>query len=773
MFISLVFCLLIFILTDFSDRKTSIYSYKDEVCNDQPVKVTGIVSSKEIKNNNQIIYLKNIVFNNDSDSMRNANKKELERFGLVCYLDDDKYDACKIGSKICLTGQLGEFNKARNEGEFDLRDYYLSKTVIFPIYKCRVTKISKKYNIVKQKAFEIREYFSYIADKLFCENDAGIMKSVLLGDKSELSNDIKDLYKASGISHILAISGLHISLIGMGLYKILRWLRNHEIVSVFISVTVMIIYGFMSGESISTVRAIFMFILLMAAKIFRRTYDLLTALSLSALYIAIINPYAYLSNGFYLSFAAVFGISVFSKSFEFKKKQNLTGIRSIFYNIYSYLLSALLAGFSVNYFTFALLLYFFFEYPTYSILLNIIVVPLMSVLVTSGILAILIGIFNYNLAVIFAIPCHYILKLYGFLSDFFRKMPADHIVMGKPSFLALISFYLITLLIIAISCLKNKLNKELLLKNVMEKRKGVLIKKEIDNKELIIKRLNCLKVFLLLFGIVILINWRSGLKIYMLDVGQGDGLFISYKNLSIMVDGGSSSEKELAQYKLIPFLKSKGVNRINYYLISHPDSDHISGLIEMLENDDVAIKIDTVLLPDNNRIYEDARELIDLIKSNNIKIDFVKAGDKLLYKDLALEFINPISGKEYVDANTYSEVFLLSWNKFKMLFTGDSTIESEKDYISFCKENNITMDVDLLKVPHHGSDTSSSDEMLDFINSEIAIISCGKNNRYGHPKKTIIDRLINRNSNIYITKDLGEIIIKCDKNGYNITAFNK
>lgn len=695
------------------------------------ITITGIAVKSAIKNDNQVLYLKNVT-SDDVVFPKNNN------IGAVCYLDTQEDVA--TGSFVVLSGIIKPFDCARNEGEFDSLKYYLSIGYSFSVKEGKVIYMEKSKNPADILSDALRHKLEMNADEIFYEDDAGVMKAMILGTKDDLNKDIKKMYQKAGISHILAISGLHISIIGMFVFMLLRKLGINPFITAFFPGIIMLFYGKMTGNGISTIRAVCMFELVMLAFVAKRTYDIVTALVLAALFIIIINPYACMSSSFYLSFLAVTGIAVFSKSIMPGRIKSQ--------NIIAKLAKGFMSGLAVNLFTLPVILYNYYEYPLYSVILNILVVPLMGVLLGLGIIACFTASVNVYLGAVFAIPCHYILFLYSSLCKICEKMPWAHIVLGKPSFLSVAVYYLLMMLIMLIHNYENEKYRE---------------------KLPVVKA--AFKIILIAAGIIIMIKPSDKLKIVMYDVGQGDGILISSNDINIMVDGGSSSKKDIGSNILVPGLKASGVSDIDYWLVSHPDSDHTSGLMDILSDyGDITIK--QIVLPDTATIKSDAADILTLAAENNIQTGFVKRGDRLIYKDLKITFINPDSGIYYTDINTYSEAFLLEYNDFKMLFTGDATLESEEAYLKYCRDNGISLkDTDILKVPHHGSTSSSGEELLSEITPDNALISCGIGNRYGHPSYDVVERLNICGSRIYDTRQCGQITVRYKKDGYIISEF--
>ena len=811
------------------------------------IKIHGWVADKD--ETNQVIYLSDVTFCNEADFTTK------EEYGAICYLAEEG-TLPRLGSYVEIEGKVGSFSHATNPGEFDLYAYYFIKGYNFSLKNTRINAVSSSYNSYLEGLRSIRNSLAATIDVLFNEEDAGILKTMMLGDKSSIDKDIKALYQESGISHILSISGLHISIIGMCLYSLLKrlgflvWLRTS------IAVFVMVNFGLMSGMGTSTLRAIIMFGLVMLSFELRRSYDIITALCLAGAVIVFQNNYIVLYAGFWLSFLAVFGIAVFSRCLYISKDKidkvpfgyvEVISSKGIIAKLFclgrktvSITLGQMVVGlgncfmacFSVSFFTLPVVLYYYYEFPLYSIILNIIIVPLMSFLLGIAIVVCLLCELICALAAIAAggqvaiasgghaakgagvtvaifkilsYPCHVILWFYKHICKFINGFPLSSIILGKPSVWKIVVFYFICGFILLINCWNirkriedsktgGKSNNKA--RESVDKTKTKLRQKI---KTFILGNQFKVKFILICVALILLIPVRRDFKISLIDVGQGDGLCIEYNSKTYMIDGGSSSKNNLAKYQLLPFLKSKGISHIDYWFISHPDSDHISGLKEMLsEEGKMDISIGTVVLPASATIESDAEELIGLIKARKINIAYVSQGDSFTYKDFSLECINPVKGKVYDDVNAYSEVFILRYKVFSMVLTGDATTESEEDIMEYlggvglrpaptgdyknakggaesCSKDNIDQGkgadgkadykIDILKVGHHGSKTSTGKAFAEILSPDIAVISVGKNNKYGHPNKETIDTLTDIQATIFQTSDLGCIEIRIDKSG--------
>ena len=279
----------------------------------------------------------------------------------------------------------------------------------------------------------------------------------------------------------------------------------------------------------------------------------------------------------------------------------------------------------------------------------------------------------------------------------------------------------------------------------------------------LLKREN-IKAFLVsILIIIILFNTFSyfyslipkDLKIYFIDVGQGDScLVITPKNKKILIDGGEGKTDVLLSYLLDRRIKS-----IDYIIISHFDSDHCNGLIEVIQK----LKIKNILISKQAYFCNEYKNIANLINSKKIRVTFVKQGDELsIDKNVNINIFYPPENLEYDDLNNNSIVTKLTYNKFTMLFTGDIE-KSEENILNKYKSRDLQSSI--IKIAHHGSKTSSSEEFIKEVNPKIALIGVGENNKFGHPNKKVLERLKNINCKIYRTDKMGEIEIKVNKEG--------
>ena len=275
-----------------------------------------------------------------------------------------------------------------------------------------------------------------------------------------------------------------------------------------------------------------------------------------------------------------------------------------------------------------------------------------------------------------------------------------------------------------------------------------------------------LLMFLSLFPVKTLSNQ---LTITMIDVGQGDGVFIQdpYGG-TYLIDGGSSNVSAVGLYRMEPFLLSQGISKIDYVFLSHGDDDHFNGVIEMIENQRLGIAIDTLVLPSSEPDGESVlTELAKVALENHIRVVTIEKGQQIVNGQLEIRCLGPASNLVSRDRNDYSMVLSLRYGSFSMLFTGD--IEEAGERALFINED--LSHHTILKVSHHGSRTSSAQFFLEEVNPRIALISAGQNNRFNHPSSEVVERIESFGTEIYLTSEVGAITVKTDGNRVRVEPY--
>lgn len=627
------------------------------------------------------------------------------------------------GTMVYASGTLERVEGPGNPGEFDSRQYYACQHIYYFLKNAEIEKKSRTYSGYQQRLLDLKDKLCGILEKAAGE-DAPVFEAMLLGEKTDLDSELKLRYQMGGMIHILAISGLHISILGMGLFQLLKRIGFGNTGAGIIALGIMLQYGMLTGGSVSAMRAVCMFLLSVGAKIIGRSYDLLTALALSAILLLLDSPAYLYSSSFLLSFGAVAGLGAVS-SFLLE----ITGAKNKWFKSF-------LSSLSVQIATLPVMLVFFGEVSLAGIFLNLFVLPTVSGVLISGLCACILGLFSIKAAVIAAVPGRALLFLYEQSCILAGKLPFCTWVGGLPEIWQSLFYYGCLVLGIAGAVW-------------MRRRQAGLGK--------------FAAIFLLtaLSAGILTLSWkdRSGLRITCLDVGQGDGIVLEMPGGgAFLMDCGSSSQKNVGQYQLLPYLKSRGITCLEGIMISHTDTDHVSGIQELLDlmaKDLSSVKVKKLFLP---KWREDFGTLPELAKRAGVEVIFAGAGDSLSFGETEMRFLAPLENALGEDVNEDGLVMELRYGAFRGLFTGDIGEETEKELLA----EGVLPDVDFLKVAHHGSRYSTCKEFLEAVEPELAVLSCSDSNTYGHPSPETVKRLEESGARIAYTMKSGTVTVYTD-----------
>lgn len=697
------------------------------------------------------------------------------------------------GDYICMSGTVSVPDSATNPGTFDQYIYLRNKGYYLCISNGTIESGNHRPYSIEGFLYGIKNRCTKIIDNSFDSESAGIVKAMLVADKSTLDKNIKKLYSENGIAHIMAISGVHVAIIGMTLYGFLRKLKIGRLISGTFSIAIIILYGIMTGMSSSTERAVIMLILSIAAEYFGRKTDAPTSMGFAMIIMVLGNPYVILDAGFQLSFAAITGVTVvapqlrkllrmfkrFIKEADEKKKQKHKKIMSLRKMIIK-LIDALVVGIASFITTTPVIIYYYYQFPPYSILINLIVIPLVSLIVGGSILVVLTGLFFTGAAVVMTYPVRLILFGYKYLCIFASGLPGASVLVGHISIGMLFVYYLSVVLIFAILRMIRIGKTE---------RGGPIL-------------YLMLATVLFLTVVYEVYSYDKSLKIVYMDVGQGDGVLLRTSGHGgILIDGGSSSNKRVGEYVMVPVLKYYGVSEVEYAFVSHGDVDHVSGLEYLLNEEQSGVHVVNLVLPEYGD--QDAlQELKSEATANNVNIIYMKPGDNITYNHQQAETINieclypdEEAGQGVLDTNNLSMILktTITWDvreadienlnkssdsdaSLSLLFVGDAGIAAEQRLIELYEKNSLgeipdSIACDILKVGHHGSRNSSGSDFLKRVSAMYGIISCGKDNRYGHPHAETLERLKMADTKYMTTKEHGAIILSIERGDWSLSGY--
>ena len=706
-----------------------------------------------------------------------------------------------LPGQICsVKGHFLELSPATNEGEFSLPSYYKGEGISGVFQAKTIELVRGESSPFAKELFTLKQSLGNRIDALFPEETAGFLKSLFLGERSGITLSEKSLYQSAGISHILAISGLHLSLLGGFFYRLLRKTKLSSLLSSLITSFFLFSYFLFTGSSHSAFRALFMLFLRFAAIQLGKGKDLLSQLSFALLFLLWLNPLSLYSIGMQCSFFTLFVFFLLEerpgKAVRKKKEKALSKIckklalgfskhPSLLLKFPAYLsklipclLSTLPHRLQGSFLFYLALLPLFsltqFSFPLYAPLLNLLLLPLLPFFFLLGAISILLSYLpeqDFLLLRLFSFSSRFLLNLLFQIFHLFMEkslaLPFSQILLGKMQVLSVMLYFLFLYLLF-----------------FFPKAKSLSL---------------LLSLGFLLSLPLYLPKPPKELEIAALDVGQGDGFVLRKGALVFTIDNGSTSKNLFPEQIFFPYCKAKRIQHIDYALLTHCDRDHISGIQALLEKNP-SISLSHLILP-ASALQDHRYDLLKRLAYNHgADVSYWQKGDELVFSEQGICLStkktawveNPSTSKKrgpdtkghqlhircfypndfsYIEeANAHSIGCLLTYGHFRMLFTGDMPKEAEEALLENCREAEASPIVDVLKLAHHGSKTSSCPSFLSETRAKFALFSYGKKNRYGHPHKNTVENCQKYRLFPLETAKLGEILIKPHGEQFAITA---
>ena len=706
-----------------------------------------------------------------------------------------------LPGQICsVKGHFLELSPATNEGEFSLPSYYKGEGISGVFQAKTIELVRGESSPFAKELFTLKQSLGNRIDALFPEETAGFLKSLFLGERSGITLSEKSLYQSAGISHILAISGLHLSLLGGFFYRLLRKIKLSSLLSSLITSFFLFSYFLFTGSSHSAFRALFMLFLRFAAIQLGKGKDLLSQLSFALLFLLWLNPLSLYSIGMQCSCFTLFVFFLLEerpgKAVRKKKEKALSKIckkhalgfskhPSLLLKLPAYLsklipclLSTLPHRLQGSFLFYLALLPLFsltqFSFPLYAPLLNLLLLPLLPLFFLLGAVSIFLSYLpeqDFLLLRLLSFSSRFLLNLLFQIFHLFMEkslaLPFSQILLGKMQALSVMFYFLFLYLLF-----------------FFPKAKSLSL---------------LLSLGFLLSLPLYLPKPPKELEIAALDVGQGDGFVLRKGALVFTIDNGSTSKNLFPEQIFFPYCKAKRIQHIDYALLTHCDRDHISGIQALLEKNP-SISLSHLILP-ASALQDHRYDLLKRLAYNHgADVSYWQKGDELVFSEQGICLSakktawaeNPSTSKKrgpdtkghqlhihcfypndstYIEeANAHSIGCLLEYGHFRMLFTGDMPKESEEALLENCREAKASPIVDVLKLAHHGSKTSSCPSFLSETQAKFALFSYGKKNRYGHPHKSTVENCKKYRLFPLETAKLGEILIKTNGEQFEITA---
>ncbi len=737
-----------------------------------------------------------------------------------------------LGSVVLMTGIYQPFSTATNPGEFDPCEYYRTLGIGGRVGDGVVLARGESFWRLREALYQFRSVLGQRLEKVFPEKEAAVMCALLLGEKGDLDPELKELYQRNGILHILSISSLHITMIGMTVYKLLRRCRIPVCPAAAAGCGILFLYGMMTGFSVSACRAVGMYLLRMAAEMTGRTYDMPTAMGVMAAVLTVKNPYWLRHTGFLLSFTSMIGIGVVYPALDSGGRKKVRRISerpenicqaagknaksvpflriicsvrdSMAEGVRKRLSESVLSGISITLATLPVQMWFYYQVPSYSVLLNILVLPFMKLLMAAGFLAMIPGLGICGWA------DWLILQGYEKLCGLFDSFPYHTWNPGKPRLWQTAVYYLALAALVWVRRYlleKSRGQSDPQGKGLREqqpggerqaegrqKRPGRIwrIYQEVTERKIQGMRgggkyrIGAAACFAALLLNPVIFVWKPPAEnqILFLDVGQGDGILVrTASGENYLFDCGSSSRSRVGSYVLLPCLRYYGIRTLDAVILSHPDADHVNGAMELLSmGRDSGIEIKQLVLPE---LSEEGREemLVQLGQlmeqegwSSRIPIGYLSAGEGFRCDRAEFLCLHPGNGWEGTEPNAYSicvyGVFTDKYGEkeFDFLMTGDvEDVGEEALFEELCCRG--VQGVSVLKVAHHGSKNSTSEKLLGQTAPALAVISCGRNNRYGHPHQELLERLESTECAIASTSEKGAVRVTSEQGMIRVETF--
>ncbi|WP_161974822.1 DNA internalization-related competence protein ComEC/Rec2 [Bacillus timonensis] len=656
-----------------------------------------------------------------------VNTPQHEKLLMVYYIQTELEkiqlsESVRIGLVCTFSGTLKEPQVSRNPYSFDYQKY---------LYAQKIHWIFEANTLTPEECFpqekwsfsrwllNIREAGIQQIDSHFDGSTAGIIQALIYGERTNIENEIVNSYQSLGLIHLLAISGLHVSLMtGMFYFLCIRFGITRESTSILL-LCLLPVYIIIAGGSPSVIRSVLMCMLLLSTIMWWKKGSMLDVISFVCMCMLALNPYFLVNIGFQLSFMVSAALILSS--------------RAIFKHYLNPFSSLFAVSFLSQIASLPILLFHFFEFSLLSLPLNMLYVPLYSMIILPFALftVIVLGIIE-PVGEMFAIVLTWLLEILNQATVWFSQFSFPVLTLGKPG-LVLMILYCGSIFYFLICWEKRKV----LLQRALLAPIGILL-------------IHLIMPYLNPYG-----------EVTMIDVGQGDSIYIElpYRKAVYLIDTGGTiqfeqepwekrrNEFSTAQGIIIPFLKSKGVTSIDRLIITHGDQDHIGGAQGLVKN----MNIKEIVIGKNKNNTSQEEELKKIAAKKKIPVHIVERGQK--WKEgKHLFYILAPNGNE-VEENNNSIVIYTKLGGLNWLFTGDIEKDVELDLIKTYKN----LPVDVLKVGHHGSKTSSTKEFVQFLNPEIALIPVGVNNRFNHPHPDVIDLLQKEKIKVYRTDKDGAI----------------
>lgn len=647
---------------------------------------------------------------------------------------NDLYNRLNIGNCVAVKGTLQKPRDTRNPYEFDYEKYLNARGIaaLSTSYSTgNIQIISNSISLVRNAIFKIRKNVDEIITSTHNKTTSAMLRGLILADRSGIDSQINQDFINAGVVHVLSVSGLHVG------YIVIIFLFLFNRVNLYwrigLTITGLFVYMIITGSEAPVFRSTIMASVILITPLLGRDSNSINTLSLAAFIILLINPMELFNPSFQLSFSAILSlIIIFPRIKKYIDKKNIKS------KIIKYLLLFFGSTLAAQIGTLPFTLVYFNRISITSLAANIFVIPISGLIVGLGIVSIIFVKISFWTASIYS-SCN---ELLTFTMLWVVKLCGNprfsFVTINQFSLYDSILFYLcLGILFSFFSRFSKKTTKAIFILLVVS---VFVVYSRIDNKELLP---------------------YNKLSLLMIDVGQGESILIKFPNSeTVLIDAGDANERFDNGSKIIaPLLDKLGISKIDYGMISHVDADHYHGFISLIKEG----RIKSILKPELDSSEIKDRNFEIFAKANQVPINY--------YRKFAINFgnarvyvLNSSDQKKLrMSSNDRSGMLKLVYGSFSVLFTGDASKSSEKDYI---KGYGSFIQSEILKVAHHGSANSTGEAFIKSIKPKYALISAGFKNKFRHPSKKTLENLEMNNVTVYRTDLMGAVMIQSDGHSY-------
>lgn len=721
----------------------------NNLSNQESLNLTGIIISEKKEKQYYNKYKIKVNYNSQNLRFYITTKKDIE---------------LEYGDKVTILGTYTKPEIQRNYKGFNYSEY-LKQLKIYGTIKCeKIQFLGKKQgNTIFQISNQISNKIISSTKKVLKEETSSILLGLILGYKQDLDEETQENFRNASMSHILAVSGMHVAYVILGINLIFKNLIGKKNTNI-LNILILIFYMFIANFLPSITRAGIMGIIVIFSKLICRKNDIYISISISLLIILIYNPFLIQNLGLQLSYGGVIGIILFNKNilkfldnikvknkiYRYKMKPKIQKYLDKIKDIISVSISVQIAILPI-------ILYNLNTFNPYFLISNLFLSILIGPIVILGFLFIIIVYLSTPIAEIILPIIQIGIKILILISNI-GKLPFSKIYVSTPSLFSILIYYLFLIVLFFIYNIyssKKPNNTQVRVKNLI-----ALMKIKLRQNKQKVKYI--LAIIIFLSFVINLIP--QNLKIHFIDVGQGDSsLIITPQNKTILIDGGgsSTSDFDVGESTLIPYILDRGFTKIDIVIISHFDQDHVGSILTLLQE----LKVGKVYISKQTEKSKNYEKFLEIVNTKNIKVYEVMAGNRIcIEKNLYLDILWPKANQITTNAlNNNAIVCNLHYRNFSMLFTGDIEEIAEKEILKLYSQNKNLLKTNILKIGHHGSKTSSTSEFINVVKPQIAAIGVGKNNNFGHPNEGVLQRLIDLNCKIFRTDLNGEISIEVNR----------